>query len=81
VALGPGRRTVLRLHFGALPFTQGRFRVDISVTDVVGATLAERKGALDLAVLDDDQSTDGPARLGGFWEIPDGRSTPGEPSG
>jgi ABC-2 type transport system ATP-binding protein len=76
VWISPEGRSVLRLHFAALPFGEGRFRVDLAVTDAVGETLAEVEDALELSVFNDDLSSAGPIRLGGAWEVPDGRGSP-----
>jgi hypothetical protein len=73
VWIAPGRRSVLRLHFAALPLGEGHFRVELAVTDSTGETLAANEEALELSVFNDDLSSGGPIGLGGSWEIPDGR--------
>jgi ABC-type polysaccharide/polyol phosphate transport system ATPase subunit len=71
VRLRPGKLERLRLHFPGLPLREGRFFVDVGLTQADGEVeldLAER--ALELNVFGQDVDGGGAIRLGGTWELP-----------
>jgi ABC-type polysaccharide/polyol phosphate transport system ATPase subunit len=73
VDLRPERPEAVRLHVPSLPLHEGHFLLDVAVKGYDGGTvLASRERALELTVMSDDESSAGPVRLGGVWELPQG---------
>jgi len=70
VNLRPGRLEQVRLRFPGLPMREGRFFIDVSVTDHDGAGIALAERALELTVFSADPTGGGAIRLGGSWEFP-----------
>ena len=71
VDLRPERPEAVRLHVASLPLREGQFLLDVAVKGYDGETiLASRERALELTVVSHDESSAGPVRLGGIWEIP-----------
>jgi ABC-type polysaccharide/polyol phosphate transport system ATPase subunit len=71
VRLRPERLEVLRLRFPGLPMREGRFFVDVGLTNGDGAAeLARAERALELSVFSNELGGSGPIRLGGSWELP-----------
>jgi hypothetical protein len=71
VDLRPERPEAVRLHVLSLPLHEGHFLLDVTVKGYDGETvLASRERALELTIVSHDESSAGPVRLGGIWEVP-----------
>jgi ABC-type polysaccharide/polyol phosphate transport system ATPase subunit len=69
--LRPQRLERLRLNLPGLPMREGRFSIDVRVTSHDrGTELGFAEHALELSVFSNDNTSEGPIRLGGSWEMP-----------